>query len=84
MLCVLQTLFKQHEHMLVVQRVVCRLALFPELDQSHRLHNSKLMGDSGVLHIQRTGNITDAHLSPGKCIDNTQPGRIAHDLKDAR
>ena len=78
---VLQPSREELAHVLIVERVVRKLALSTIFDETHVPQDPQLMTDRGVRSAEQSSQIADTELFNRKGVDDLQPGRMAKDLE---
>jgi hypothetical protein len=79
-----KALVKDRSHMLVLQGIVDHLSIPAVLHQPGLPEGPQLVGNGGLAHAQKGGNVADAHFGPQKGADDFNPGGIAENLKQVR
>jgi len=82
LLYVPQSLTKQREHMLIVERVENHPALSPRPDDAGVAQKTKLMRDGRLSNAELTGQVADTELRPRQRIEDSDTRRIAQHAKD--
>ena len=67
--------------MLVIERVICHLAVLPALDEPEILEEAQLVRDGRFGHPEQSRDIADAKFLAAEGEDDVQAGGIAEDLE---
>ena len=80
----LHSLVKNGADVLVGQRIENRFSLPPVLDQLGLLEHPELVGDGGLAHAQKLGDVADTHLSLKEDTENLNPCGVPKNLEQLR